>query len=354
MHEIRAATPDDKERIIAFLVQVWPTSSAESINRRWWWTFECPPMFVALDSASGAVIGMCVYVPFSIHAGQSVHSAAWFVDFYVLEIHQGKGLGKRLTRAVMEMNAVTASMSQTDAAWEVFSRIGWNERRFVKLYLNPFGLIPGMQRAIRALNASSGSLEIAAHPLPADRNVMGDLDQIWDRCRTLLGPLAVRDAEQINLRFARRDHHQYNILVGYRNSIPCGYLVTRVCPARSLASLKNYRLGDDPIGLIVDYLVDPGAPDDFAALLDAGCRLLEQDGARGLLCLSSLPQFHRILSRRGFLHADSPVIGRKLSRMNVSFTAYAKDEGNVAARDDWFLTLGDCDMDRTWGESPAW
>jgi hypothetical protein len=265
--------------------------------------------------------------------------------------HQGKGLGKALTEAITERTPVLASLSQTDAAWKVFQKSGWHPRQTAKLYLCPLPMIPGAMPLLRSVLPTAPALrmEVAAISGPTDP----ELDALWNELRDSFDALVVRDARQLWSRYGMRQDRGYRIIRACRDNRLCAYMIVRVCPPNSLRSLKRYPMGRHPLGLIVDYLVQPDEPRVFAALLDEAGRTLAARGARSILCLSTVPAFHRPLVVRGYLHGGTPLLARKLSSMNVGFTFFTKPGERELAERRWFLTLGDCDMDLTWGESPV-
>lgn len=354
MYDVRAYQPGDKERLRHLIREVWSDRPPQMFDRRWWWHCDSPPLFVAEEQATVAIVGVCAHREFSLFSGGKILDGAWLVDLFVAQKHQGKGLGRALAQTVMARFSVTASLLQSDAAWGAFRKIGWHERHTAKLYLNPVVLIPGALRALAAIRSTDHSLHVEQAVMSAEPAGNPQLDDLWSGLCTRFEALAVRDAQRIQARYGVRPDRRYEILRAYRNGKLCAYMMVRLCPPRSLASLRRYPMGRVPLGLIVDYLVDPGEPRVFATLLDRAHRILLGQGARCFLCLSTVPAFHRELTGRGYLHAGSPLLGRKLSSMDVGFTSYARPSLSDVAGRRWFLTLGDCDMDLTWGESPAW
>jgi len=352
-YRIRRFEPADREGLRRLIYEVWPDRPPEVFDKRWWWRTESPPLFVAEDEASGAIVGVCAFPAFPLYFDNRTVNATWFVDFFVSDKHQGKGIGKALSLAVMKEFAVTASLSQTEAAWQTFKRLGWQERQTTKLYLNPWGLLPGANALLRAIAPVDRGLRLESGEFVILPALASAHDALWQALRSRYQALSVRDAQTLATRYARRDDRHYEIVRAWRGERLCGYMIIRVCPPNSLRSLKRYPVGRRPIGLVVDYLAAPDEPLVFASLLDAAAELLEARGARSMLCLCSVDAFHPHLTRRGFLHGGTPLLRQKLATMDVSFTAHFQPNETVLIGRRWFLTLGDCDMDLTWGESPV-
>src|SRR5512137_1716701 len=136
---VRPYAPADHAALLDLLREVWPHKHdvAAHVEDRWWWRHASPPILVAGDTRTLRLLALCAFMPFTLIAGGTPHSAAWFVDFFVRPDCQGRGIGSRLTRAVQERFAVTASLSQTEAAWRVFQKLGWHPRTPVPLYTHP-------------------------------------------------------------------------------------------------------------------------------------------------------------------------------------------------------------------------
>jgi hypothetical protein len=360
MHEIRPYQSKDRERLRTLIGEVWPARPPEVFDSRWWWQFDPAPLFVSEDKETGAIVGVCACIRFLVYSGKQTMEGAWLVDLFVSNTYQGRGLGKSrkgsgrlLSRAVMETSQITASLSQTNAAWRTLHRIGWRERNSASLYLNPLGLIPGAIPLIRTFVPDDPALRMELGGMPADADGISQLNDLWRRLKDRFDVLAVRDAERLRVRFAPREGRCYQMMRAYRNGSLCGYMVFRVCPPNSLRSLKRYPMGRHPLSLIVDYLVDPDEPRTFGTLLNEATRLTMSQGAKSLLCLATVPAFQSELTKRGFMGAGSPLVGRRLSAMDVGFTCYSAPGQPDLSGCKWFLTLADCDLDLTWGESPV-
>jgi hypothetical protein len=360
MHEIRPYQSKDRERLRTLIGEVWPARPPQVFDSRWWWQLDPAPLFVSEDTESGAIVGVCAYIQFLVYSGKQTMDGAWLVDLFVSNTYQGRGLakarkgsGRALSRAVMDTTQITASLSQTNAAWRTLHRIGWRERQSASLYLNPLGLIPGAIPLIRLFVPNDPALRVDVAGTPANADQVFQLDELWTRLRDRFDALAVRDAERLRVRFGPREGRCYQMLRAYRGGSLCGYMLVRVCPPNSLRSLKRHPMGRHPLGLIVDYLVDPDETRTFGTLLNEATRLLMAQGAKSLLCLATVPAFQSELTKRGFMGAGSPLVGRRLSNMDVGFTCYSAPGQPDLSGFKWFLTLADCDLDLTWGESPV-
>ena len=322
---------------------MWGEQAAKIVDRRWWWEYETPPLRVVQDQASGDIVGMCATIPFSLSVRGVTQPAAWFVDFFVAPSRRGQGIGKILTAAVNDEWPVTASLSQTDPAWHTFQRLGWSERRFIKVFASLLPMVPGTSSLFRrsaARRAKRLELMATERALTAEA-IDGSFDQLWARVRP--GVVAtVRDGATLRARFAERAGPEYRLLSWHRGDVLVGYAVVCTYPRGAVRALRRL-----PVGVIVDFLLDPTQGELFTLMVDAAMATATAAGARCVLCQTSVPAFERVLARRGFLHAGLPLVGRRLSSLNAGFT-YKSVSTLEPEGAHWFLTFADCDVELTW------
>jgi GNAT superfamily N-acetyltransferase len=329
---LRDFLPGDRERLYAFLGNIWPERTHEQLDRRWWWwAVEQPPLLLALGDGA-KVIGMCGYLPLSIFSGGERREGAWVIDYFVLPEHQGKGIGKRFVADLASRFEFLASLNQTDAAWAAFVRSGWRKRTFAPLFIAPSSALTS--RLARLGAGANGAAGILA---PAE---FGDeFDRLWERVRDRMPPLAVRSATSLSRRFAV-SQREYSVVRGERGGELRGYMVVRALPAGSIKSFSRF-----PIALIADHLTDPDDPALFSLMLKEAAAWASRQGIRFMLCMATNPRDQRRLHRAGFLSPATPVMGRKLSKLAVGFTATAQ----APQPEPWHLTPFDCDLDLLFG-----
>jgi GNAT superfamily N-acetyltransferase len=333
---VRPYAHADRVPLLELLRQVWPLKRdvEAHVGDRWWWQHGEPPLLLAEERRAQRLVGLCACMPFTLVAHGTAHPAAWFVDFFVLADCQGRGIGSRLAKAAQERYAVTASLSQTEMAYGVFRKLGWHERVPATVYTHPFPRRWMIRPPAGEYRVETCHVESAGEAAP-------DLDDLWTRLQRAYPAMARRAGADILGRYASSGSRRYQLLRCYTPGACAGYMVVR--------AVARMAAGAPPRdGLIVDYLVPPGEPAVFQALLHEAVASLVEAGVTRIHCLSTVPACQRVLATHGFFSPSAPLLGRRLrnNRKWLTFTAPAATLPADAA--SWHLALGDCDLDHVW------
>jgi GNAT superfamily N-acetyltransferase len=325
---IRPYAPADRPALYELLAQLWPDEPREALDRRWWWSTGTPPIVVAQEE-DGALVGLCASLPLPLWSDGRERDGAWIVDFFVLPSHRGRGIGKRLVGEVAGRHELLASLSQTDMAWATFRGLGWQPRSFAPLYLSPWARVAGgpgqwLRRRNARIETTLGPAEFGP-----------EFGELWRSLRDTLAPLSFRNEGALRARFAGGGRN-YSLIRATVGGTLRAYMVVRELPPRSIRSFPNHG-----IALVADYLSDPEDPALFKEMIDHATRWARARGVRFVLCMSTHAAHQRVLRRRGFLGPDTPLVGRRLGKLAVGFTASA----GAPARRPWHLTPVDCDLD---------
>jgi GNAT superfamily N-acetyltransferase len=339
---VRPYEARDREALRKLFRALWP-GRASMFDVNWWWRHPEPPIWVAEDKNSHDLVGLGACLPFSLYYCKAVHNGSWFVDFFVLPGHQRKGLGRALTRSVTDKFTVTAALQQSQDACEVFSRMGWSKRVFIKSYANPFIFIPGSRRLLVPKPDDSSDLECELKPVIDENTFDQRFDELWLRVRDSYGPIAVRDADALKAQYLNQPFHSYGMVCCSRKGRLAGYMLARLCPAGAISRLRWFK-----VGIIVDYLADPRDEAVFQTMLSLAAELLIKEGAQMLVCLSTVSALDRHLIKSGFLHTGTPLIGKFIKRLDGGFSYKTQVDGLIPEDHIWHLTLGDSDADLGW------
>jgi hypothetical protein len=205
------------------------------------------------------------------------------------------------------------------------------------MLLRPFHRLVG-------LKASRNPLQVHFEEHSRSWQFGKQFDELWSRARDVVAPLAVRDAASLQQRYMRDAKRQYIVLRCIRRGALVGYMILRVLPAGSFKALAAFR-----IGLVVDYLVDPEEPAAFSRMLDAAALWFAAQGVALMMCMASRSEHQLCLRKRAFVGPTTPLVGAKLGKLAVGYTARVPHVEDLPERRPWYLTLGDSDLDLLWG-----
>jgi GNAT superfamily N-acetyltransferase len=321
----------DKESLYGLLSDVWPGEIRESHDRRWWWREDNPPLALAWDE-QGSCVGMCGGIPFVVRARGEERRGAWIVDFFVRSDQRGRGVGGMLVRHFEPQFDFLASLNQTDAAYSAFRRAGWRGRSWSSFFLLPS---PGLHRALSLLGGGpSGNVDVSR----ADGPPGMEYDALWKELRDSFDAASMRDRGALDA-LTSRAGREYVLLRASRNGVLRGYFVLRELGPGSIRSFPRF-----PILLVSDHLAPGNDSAVFGALMAEAARLASARGLHFILCMTTQRAQQQVLTRRGFLSSGTPLLGRKLRKLDVGFTATP-----TAPAGNWYLTPADCDLDILFG-----
>jgi hypothetical protein len=172
--------------------------------------------------------------------------------------------------------------------------------------------------------------DLSRHAVDAKLPVQSELDALWQQVAPAYPALADRGGAAIVRRYASYGGRAYELICAKRGAEVAGYMVLRAP------------------GLIVDALAAPDDAGVFGAMLSAASRRLIELGASRLHCLATPPSWRRVLARQGFLSAETPVLGSRLQSQQKWLTFFASHGSAAPDPSEWFVTLGDCDLDIAW------
>ena len=142
-----------------------------------------------------------------------------------------------------------------------------------------------------------------------------------------------RDARFLNWRFNQRPSQSYQSAAAFRGNELAGYITTRKADIFSLKA-----------GIIMDYLVFPGAADIFHSLLKHALDGFREEGMD--LCITACLKnniYYRKLKDEGFVTIPPKLNPRKFiltGRVNLD----TPDGRIFMDKKNWFFTFGDWDV----------
>lgn len=129
--ELRLAAADEVsgDELRRFYSIAYPERSAALTRYREWVYRPSPQLRVespllAVDD-DGRVVAHSAFLPAKVGWGDRRLDTVWFVDYFVLDVHRGGGLGSALMREVMRAAPVVLAIGATKMSAPVFEHFGW-------------------------------------------------------------------------------------------------------------------------------------------------------------------------------------------------------------------------------------
>ena len=248
----------------------------------------------------------------------------WITDFYVSPELKGRGMGKRLTRRLMEECPNLATFGQSQEARHCFSSLGWSGPDWVPLLsrLTP-PWAPGVEPRLtfRQVRLDDPALEeiwvnrVNQEPFQSDRS-----------------PAALRT------RLAGRPDATYEIWLGEDDGRAMGFVILRF-----IREWRNRRFGCFPVTLMVDAAATETS--GLSDLVGAAVRRSSRRGSLAMLAVEPWGPVGEVLHRSGF-RADlglGPLKVLHLPRKGFMVSPTAAPE----LRFPLLLSFLDCDAELT-------
>jgi len=319
----------------------------------WDWKYYQNPagehaMYVAIDPASGSIVGEHGTIPMRIKVGDVEGISTQGVDIVILPQYQKGGPFFRLHELATEEASSRAAFTYAFSikkTYRIFTRLLHFKgvcpvKKFVKV-LNP---TPFLQKKIRvpviaALCGRAGKLMIRffCHRMPETpgglelfevKEFDSTFDEFWQQHPEKQEIMIIRDAQYLNWRYMKNPAAQYTVYAlreTKRGSIK-GYIVLRTVQE------------DIRRGYIVDILVDEKGEDLMRLLVSRAIHHCYAEDADSVTCwmLEHTP-VAPVLKRMGFEMRGTP--------HDLMICPYSEDTRAEYLIDvtKWYMTMGDSD-----------
>ena len=367
---IRMASIDDKIAIWDFIQVAYNDRAKYKIPHRWNWAFlenelidknwQKLPIFIAIKD--GKIVGQICAILYEIKIGDKMHCMACGVDFIVLPICRGEGVGQKLIHAIVNYYGLYMNTDMAAITRHVYHQVGFREfapiptyRRLVKLsnasvrtYLlqktakhrRLTWLISTLcHNKFDTVVASAGNILINVYNFmksPRKRSQTEiseiasfgeDIDQLWALINNKFKVIPKRDTKFLNWRYIKNTNFDYKCFIGKRYGVTKGYIVVRMPDPTELN-----------IGIIVDLFAAPDDSETIEALIFHVIDFFNES-VIAIECPTTQREHHRALSRLGFL---------KMEKTVPAFFCKDPELRKVLEgfNQDWFLTKLDPDWDQ--------
>lgn len=271
----------DRSRIDTFWATLLGTEWTDDTRRRSAWLDSRRVHFLVQDE--DRVLGNATLLrqPFLTSEGEPTE-AGWITDFYVSPELKGRGMGKRLTRRLMEATPNPATFGQSEDARHCFSRLDWAGPAWVPLLAFS---IP----ARRALCRVGLTIERSRADDPR-------VDLVWTGRGERSRPLGVRDVSALRSRLSGRPDAEYELWMGVDGPDPAGWVVLR-----SIRGSRNRLFGRVPVGILVDVFAVQDREDVLRELIRFALRRFARRGLAAVLAVETPGATGEVLRAEGFV-----------------------------------------------------
>jgi GNAT superfamily N-acetyltransferase len=365
---IRQATLDDRKALARFYAAAYPATLQWRFPARWWWEFQYNPfgpkdrlpMWVAEDD--GEIVGQSAAMCVRCKVGEDTVDAAWGVDFYVLESHRGRGIGRDLQRANQDSQKLFMSLGMADSTRIIKSQIGQRPFKSMTLFARVERIAPNdfdstVERALRK-RVSAAKVSAVTRALRVSR--VDRLGAAWlarrmrrPGRRTFADGLRV---EAVDGRFDERADFLWRKIRGdwdvavergrehlnwkYRDQPYMDYQAAYVMRGDDVVGLVAYRVPKDPerrVGVIAEVLAVDESPPVYGLAIAYAVEELRATGVDAMIVGASSEPLGAALRRAGFFAYDEYV---PLAGGDEAVVSQVVDARRV------LLSLGDDDIDQ--------
>lgn len=319
--------------------------------KKWHWQYSDNPACAHTDLpawlavSGGEIAGHLGAIPVKLKITSRLIDAAWMVDFVTLPQHRRKGIGRLLVREAGRHYETLMTAGQTDASFNLFIKMGWKYLGDIPNYIR----ILDMSSLAKEKNKNSPALLFLFTALDPIIKIFNHFrkpknhkdievgktdafgeegDRFWKKIADSYKVIIPRDGSYINWKYAAQPGMDYVMLRAVRDNAVCGYVIIRVITNKTAK----------PTGLIADMIVRHDDADAIDALLSAALKYFEDEGCSMVRCYASHRSIKKALTKGGFI--------RHRVKMRFLINKYVDGLDEMKELDNWYLTAGDCDIDR--------
>lgn len=343
---IRKIPLEEEERARRFFTDRYPPAErAAAFERRgvrWRWQYFDHPggdPGIWIAELDGRIVGIIGTNVVRIRTPKGIARAVWAGDLLIDPGVRGRGIGKKLVDAWKNSGAVGIGKGYNDIAYSLYVNRGFrgvhgftrmhivlSRARFVATLLGTgerrrlLRLLKVIARPIPSLDAASGFSISVGDRLPEDAQTL------WRSVAARYRFAFERDSEYLAWRFLSHPAHRYRFIEGRDRNALWGLAIVR--PPDE----------EDPMGVVLDLIVDPGDERGVLALLTGALALLREGGA--CAAIVDLPPALAPIAAKAFPCALSE---------DLSMVVHAADpdlvEAGIYDPAAWYLSRSDSDSD---------
>jgi len=319
-----------------------PSSMKKSDNWFSWLIHENPdgirniyPLILAYHG--DVVVGMIVLSPTILFSNGEEYNVSWGRDLYVDPKYRRENIALMLVNewsALYDMAlgagvSENASKMYTKYAWTYCGRVNQYEKILMSVDAIRNSVEHGLRKAclilsamiysyvIQCTNMDRCNIDVVEVKMFDDR-----VNDLWNKAKFQYGNICRRDLPILKWKYIRHPYNNYMIYEAKISEKYRGYAVVRIV--------------DQYTAKIVDILTEKNDIETRTAIIKNIEDQLRIRGVRKIICWCKCSQLERSLIKRGYIKTYLP----------CDFVFKSKRRNLAEARNDWYITGADSDLDR--------
>ena len=346
--------------VVAFQETAYPHRRRDWIADRWRWMFLESAKRMGVEPQvwvyrnADAIVGHHGAIPVKLKMNGQERVIPWLVESMVLEQYRQRAVGTQLLAQSQIDEPFSLSLGQAQFMRDIQFKMGWQLVGPLGTYLLPLdskavlrGKVKGPLIAWGAgqiLQAATWLKRVSQQPRinwqPDVRSIsrFGQAhDSLWESMSPEVTCSVVRDASYLNWKYVDQPGQQFDRLELYRDDELVSIAVLSFAEA---SRAYRYRRA-----FVVDLVLRPSDRETVWHTLNAVRSRARAKGADAIVMHLTSPALSSQLQHFGFLK-------REPSRVLLVTTNGLPKElvQTVCSVDNWYLTMGDSDIDRPWSQ----
>lgn len=298
----------------------------DQVVKRYFWEYEQNPHLesgkptIWVCRIEGRIIGQFCAMPATLYINGHPCKAGWCQDFIVLPQYRKAGIGRLLTKHLIDESKEYFDLllvaGTNEVSYKIFKEAGFKSKGWIDRKIK-------MVFSFAAASRSQRDIDIVDITV-IDR----EFDDLWQRMYKKFGCLTERSQKSLAWRFMEQPCLKYNIFAAKRNGLLEGYIAIRQ------SRINSGILKDIKIGCISDLFFDPSDDKVGDSLLRSAFDYFK--GKVNIVRFDALGKYMEEASRKaGFFDTKS----------NNKFMIYLLRKEVEIKEDRWHMTYADSDLD---------
>ena len=349
MLKIRSFEESDKQEIISLLQTIFLKKKVDNFGEFWEWEYLRNPSkmganpAILLSELDHKIVGILAGIETKFKFGNSILDCLWLTDYGTHPDYRLKAGPFKLAHRAMEDFDILLGFGNPFSSI-IGERIGFNYisipvlanvlslRNILSRKVEQSWLIKG---ADMLWQASRKTCFVAKKPKKGKYRIEEILsfderfNSFWNQVKTDYPVICVRDKDYLQWRYGNAPGYKYKIFGATTTDGLAGYIILRV---EERARLRT--------GLIIDMLSGINNTEALECLVKTGLSYFAEESVDIVKCLQpGIPGYDHVLKKLGF------IFRRRNVAVFFKSNSDKVDQGFLQDRNNWFLSIGDSDID---------